>query len=126
MYCEYLCLWKVKGKEYSERAKKNPAYEHLTAKLKEIDPNANKEKVVNKINFLRICSRKELKKVNDSKKSGAGADGTYTPSLWYFQELQFLTHKDVPREGISNLESPEDTNRREVGNDLSRSRTYIM
>jgi len=23
--------------------------------------------------------------------SGAGADDTYTPSLWYFQELLFLT-----------------------------------
>ena len=45
MYREYPCLWKVKSKEYSDRVKKNLAYEHLTTKLKEIDPDANKEKL---------------------------------------------------------------------------------
>jgi len=126
MYREYPCLWKIKSKEYSDRVKKNLAYEHLTTKLKEIDPDANKEKVVRKRNSLRSCFRKELKKVNDSKTSGAGADDTYTPSLWYFQELLFLTDQEIPRKGISNLESPEDTNHGEVGNNLSSSRTYIM
>jgi len=50
MYREYPCLWKVKSKEYSDRVKKNLAYEHLTKMLKEIDLDANKEKVVKKIN----------------------------------------------------------------------------
>jgi hypothetical protein len=50
MYREYPCLWKVKSKEYSDRVKKNLAYEHLTTKLKENDPDANKEKVIKKIN----------------------------------------------------------------------------
>ena len=98
----------------------------MTRKLKEIDPDTNKEKVVKKIDSLRSCFTKELKKVNDLKTSGAGADDTYTPSLWYFQELLFLTDQEVPRKGISNLESPEDTNHGEVGNNLSRYRTYIM
>ena len=71
MYLEYPCLWKVNSKKYSDRVKKNLAYEHLARKLKEIDPDANKEKVVKKINSLRSCFRKELKKVNDSKTSGA-------------------------------------------------------
>jgi len=126
MCLEYPCLWKVKSKEYSDTVKKNFAYEHLTTKLKEIDLYANKENVVKKINSLRSCFRKEVKKVNDSKKSGAGADDTDTPSLWYFQELLFLTDQEVPRKGIGNLESPKDTNQGEVGNSLSRSRTYIM
>jgi len=127
-YREYPCLWKVKSKEYSYRVKKNLAYEQLTTKLKEIDPDANKEEEIKKINSLRSCFRKELKKVNDSKTSGAGADDTYeyTPNVWYFQELLFLADQEVPRKGISNLESPEDTNHGEVGNNLSRSRTYIM
>ena len=98
----------------------------MTTTLKEIDPDANKGKVAKEINSLRSCFRKELKKVNDSKTSGAGADDTYTPSLWYFQELLFLTDQDVPRTGINNLESPEDTNHGDIGNNLSRSRTYIM
>ena len=126
MYCKYLCLWIVNSKEYSDRVKKNLAYEYLTTKLKEIDPDANKEKFVKKINSLRSCLRKELNKVNDSKTSGARADDTYTLSLWYFQELLLLTDQEAPRMGICNLESPEDTNRGEEGNNLSRSRTYIM
>ena len=126
VYREYPYLWKVKSKECSDRGKKNLAYEHLTTKLKEIDPDANKEKVVKKINSLRRCFRKELKKVNDSKTSGAGADDTYTQSLWYFQELLFLTDQEVPRKGISISESREDTNHGEVGNSLSRSRAYVM
>ena len=76
MYREYPCSWKVKSKEYSDRVIKNPAYEYLRTKLKEIDPDANKEKVVKKINSLRSCFRKLLRKVNDSKTSGAGADDT--------------------------------------------------
>ena len=126
MYREYPCLWKVKSKGYSDRVKKNLACEHLTTKLKEIDPYVNKEKFVKKINSLRSCFIKELKKVNDSKTSGAGADDTYTPSLWYFQELLFLTDQEVPRKGISKMESPEDKNHGDVGNNLSRSRTSIM
>jgi hypothetical protein len=92
-------LWKVKSKGYSDRVKKNLAYKHLTTKVKEIDPDANKEKVAKKINSLRSCFRKELRKVNDSKTPGAGADDTYTPCLWYFQEMLFLTEQEVPREG---------------------------
>jgi len=61
MYREYPCLWKVKSKEFSDTVKKNLAYEHLTTKLKEIDPDANKEKVVEEINFLRSCFYKGIK-----------------------------------------------------------------
>jgi hypothetical protein len=88
------------SKEYSGRVKKNLTYEHLTTKLKEIGPDPNKEKVFRKINSLRSCFRKELKNVNDSKTSGVGADYTYTPSLWYFQELLFRTDQEI-REGES-------------------------
>ena len=105
MYREYPCLWKVKSKEYSDRVKKNLTYEHLTTKLKEIDPDANKEKVVKKINSLRSCFRKELKKVNDSKMSDSGADDTYTPSLWYFQECYFLQSRKF-RERASIIWNP--------------------
>jgi hypothetical protein len=85
----------------------------LIRKLKEIDPDANKEKVTKKINSLRSCFRKELKNVNHSKTSGAGANDTYMPSLWYFQELLFLTDQEDPRKCISRLESPEEANHRE-------------
>jgi hypothetical protein len=46
--------------EYSDRDKRNAAYELLINKLKEIDPDTNKDNVV-KNNFIRTCFRKELK-----------------------------------------------------------------
>jgi len=37
-----------------------------------------------------------LKKINDSKRSGAGSDDTYAPSSWAFEELTFLTNLEKP------------------------------
>jgi hypothetical protein len=54
-----------KVKEYSDKNKK-VAYEQLRVNLPEIDPEATKEAVVKKINSLRSCFRKQLKKVEDS------------------------------------------------------------
>lgn len=45
MYRELPCLWKVKSKEYSNRDLRRKAYEKLIAKLKEIEPDANKDLV---------------------------------------------------------------------------------
>jgi hypothetical protein len=126
MYHEYPCWWKVKSKDYFDRVEKNLAYEYLATKIERNLSLRQQRKIFKKINSLRICLRKELEKVNDLKTSGAGADDTYLPSLWYLQELLFITDQEVPRKGISNLESPEDTNHGEAGNNLSRSRTCIM
>ena len=48
---------------------KNAAYGKLVNKLREIDPSANKDTVVKKINNLRSSYNKELKKVQASNKS---------------------------------------------------------
>lgn len=47
--------------------------------------------------------RKELKKVNASKKSGAGADEMYTPHLWYFIYFLFLDDHETPRQSQCNI-----------------------
>ena len=39
LYKEYPCLWKIKSKEYSDKAKKNAEYDLLVEKLKEKDSN---------------------------------------------------------------------------------------
>lgn len=39
MYQSLPCLWKIKSKEYSDRNKKNEAYEKLVEKLKEVSDN---------------------------------------------------------------------------------------
>ncbi|XP_067135388.1 uncharacterized protein [Centruroides vittatus] len=119
MSCEFLeeflkiyesepCLWHVKNKEYHDRSKKEAAYLRLIEKLKEIEPNANKESVVKKINNIRSAYRKEIKKIKASIKSGAGTEDIYKPKLWYFELLRFLDDQDTPRSSRSNIDSDDD------------------
>ncbi|KAL4125887.1 hypothetical protein QTP88_010124 [Uroleucon formosanum] len=94
LYQSFPCLWLVKSKEYSDRKKKNLAYEEMVKKYKEFDPSADRNTVVKKNNALRTVYKKELSKVNNSSKSVAGADEIYKPSLWYFDLLHFLNDQD--------------------------------
>ncbi|XP_055622402.1 uncharacterized protein LOC129765969 [Toxorhynchites rutilus septentrionalis] len=52
--------------------------------------------VKRKINTLRSNYRKELKRIEDSKRSGTGADDVYSPSSWVFHALQFLSKFEQP------------------------------
>lgn len=56
----------------------------------QVEPNANKDLVVKKINSLRTAYRKERKKVIDTTKSGSGTDEIYIPTLWYYTLFDFL------------------------------------
>ncbi|XP_067130333.1 uncharacterized protein [Centruroides vittatus] len=102
------CLWHVKNKEYHDRSKKEAAYLRLIEKLKEMEPNANKESVIKKINNIRSAYRKEIKKIKASIKSGAGTEDIYKPKLWYFELLRFLDDRDTPRSSRSNVDSDDD------------------
>lgn len=110
-WCEFLeiykeepSLWKIKSPEYSNRVCKANAYSKLIEKLKEINPEANRELVVKKINTFRTNFRKELKKVRQSEKSGAGQDDVYVPSLWYFSKLFFLEDQEDNTSGRSTID----------------------
>lgn len=102
-------LWDVQSTAYSNRVKKAAAYDVLIDKLKPMEPDATRDSVVKKINNLRSTFRKELKKVNDSKRSGAGTDEVYIPTLWYFKDLMFLVDHETPDPSESTLESNEDS-----------------
>lgn len=108
LYQSFTCLWLVKSKEYSDRNKKGLAYEEMVKKYKEIDPSADRNTVVKKINALRTVYKKELSKVNNSSKSGAGADDIYKPSLWYFDLLQFLNDQDSVRPTRNTLDDEDE------------------
>lgn len=103
LYRDFPCLWKVKSVEYADRDKKNKAYGEMLKKLKEIDASATINCVKKRIDSIRGSFRKELKKVNASQKSGAGADEIYHPHLWYFNELLFLQDHETPRNTFSNI-----------------------
>ena len=71
MYRSELCLWQVRSHDYHNHTKKDAAYAKLVKKLEEVEPGATKMSVINKINSLRSAFRKEKKKVEASKKTGA-------------------------------------------------------
>ena len=64
------CLWQIKSKEYSDKVKRNAAYDLLVEKLKSKDDGANRDAVTKKINNIRSSFRKEYKKVLQSMRSG--------------------------------------------------------
>jgi len=108
LYQSFPCLWLVKSKEYSDRNKKGLAYEEMVKKYKEFDPSADRNTVVKKINALRTVYKKELSKVNNSSKSGAGADEIYKPSLWYFDLLHFLNDQDTVRPTRNTMDDEDE------------------
>ncbi|CAG5000232.1 unnamed protein product [Parnassius apollo] len=111
LYRKLPCLWQIKSKEYHIRDKKIAAYQQLVDVLKEIEPDANRESVIRKINTYRTNYRKEQKKVENSKKSGAGINYVYVPSLWYYDKLHFIRDQETTRTSQSNLtkESTEES-----------------
>lgn len=97
------CLWRIKSKEYHDKAKRDAAYNKLLEKYKLIDPNADRDVVVKKINTLRTNYRREKKKFEESYRSGSGTDQIYVPTLWYYHLFHFLSDQDTPRSSSSNL-----------------------
>ncbi|XP_076034492.1 uncharacterized protein LOC143021096 isoform X1 [Oratosquilla oratoria] len=103
LYKEHPCLWKVKSKDYTDKGKRNCAYDVLVAKLREKERSATRDTVARKINNLRSSYRKELKKVKTSKKSGAAAENVYIPALWYFDLLHFIKDHGMVRSSVFDI-----------------------
>ena len=103
VYQSLPALWKVKSDDYSNRQKKDAYYAVLVEKFQEKYPKYTREDVKKKINAYRTNYRKELKKVEDSERSGAGADQVYEPTLWYFHALTFLNDQEIPAKSRSTL-----------------------
>lgn len=60
-----------------------------------------------KINTLRSNYRRELKKVLARKKSGAGVEDIYVPSVWYFEDLDFLRDHEIQIRGTSTMDDED-------------------
>lgn len=106
LYRSLPCLYDIKSKQYLNKPLKLDAYNKLVEKLKTVDPAATKDMVVKKINNMRSSYRKELKKIKDSKRSGASGE-VYETSLWYFHLLDFLYNHEKLRKSTSNMEVME-------------------
>jgi len=100
LYRSLPATWRVKSDVYKNRLLKQDGYIKLTEKLKEIEPFADVNTTKKKINTLRSNYRRELKKVLASEKSGASTD-IYVPSVFYFDELEFLRDHETQISGTS-------------------------
>ncbi|KAF5289028.1 hypothetical protein FQA39_LY03907 [Lamprigera yunnana] len=116
----------IKSREYHDRDVREAAYDRLITKLKEIEPDANKSSVVKKINNFRINVRKEKKKRDMSRKSGAGTDNVYSPKLWYFDLFDFLGDHDVPSTSSSNLDDEDVSEMDEEGSEGTIQQTPLI
>jgi hypothetical protein len=59
VYQSQPCLWRIKSKDYYDKAKRDAAYDILLKKYRLIDLNADKDAVVKKINAFRTNYRRE-------------------------------------------------------------------
>ncbi|KAG8443375.1 hypothetical protein GDO86_011970 [Hymenochirus boettgeri] len=103
VYRSLPCLWKVKSADYFNKQKKYQAYEILLELCRSVFPIANIEFVKHKIANLRTVFKKELKKVELSRKSGATPENIYVPRLWYFELLKFTIDQEIPKRSNSNI-----------------------
>lgn len=97
-------LWTVKSDGYKNSSLKDAGCDELVEKPREIEDDADRDMVRKKINGLRTACRRELKKITDSSKSGIGTDDIYVPSLWYFDDSDFLRHHEMQVAGKSTIE----------------------
>ncbi|XP_073498799.1 uncharacterized protein [Phyllobates terribilis] len=91
LYRSLPCLCQIKSTDYCNKEKKREAYQQLIALFKRHGPNekVDEELVKRKIQGLRTVYKKELNRVEKSKKSGTGTDEVYVPTLWYYDLLAF-------------------------------------
>ncbi|XP_073818304.1 uncharacterized protein [Musca autumnalis] len=83
------CLWQPKHPDYSNNTVRNKAYDKLVEKLKEVEPNPDRNMVVRKINSLRSAFRREYRKLHSKQ--------NYVTRLWYYDKLSFIADQGLKR-----------------------------
>ena len=104
VYRSLPALWQIKSNEYSERQKRDSAYETLLIKYREYYKEGTKDELKIKLNALRTNFRKELKKINNSQKSEAGTEEVYESSQWCVDALLFLVDQETPAPSTSTIQ----------------------
>lgn len=82
-YQHFTALWDSSSMDYLSKKKKEPGYQELLKILKRVNRDASVQDVKRKINSLRCCYRREIKKIQLSYDS-------YEPRLWWFHMMDFL------------------------------------
>lgn len=86
LYREYECLWNSSSSLYKNKIARDNAY----IKIQEGMNDMTVKDIKNKIKGLRSTYHQEVNKIKSSKRSGAGTNDVYKPSLSWFEEMEFL------------------------------------
>jgi hypothetical protein len=68
---------------------------------------------------LRTNFRNELKRINDSQKSGAGTVDILEPTLWYFDDIKFLEGLELPCTSQNTMQREEEV--QDEANDIENT-----
>ncbi|XP_075148575.1 uncharacterized protein LOC142222354 [Haematobia irritans] len=85
MYRDMPALWDVTSFEYSDRRLKRTCYQKLLKKYREWAPDANLNDLKKKLNSLRWCYKRELKRLESCPEFEEESS-----SLYYFEAMDFL------------------------------------
>ncbi|CAD0198405.1 unnamed protein product [Chrysodeixis includens] len=100
-YRDLPCLWDSTQDSYKDTDQKKDGWEHLLAILKQIEPAANVTSVKKKMENLKSCYYRELKKVKQSKREAGSSGGdVHKPYLWYFELFSFLNKRNKPKDKV--------------------------
>uniref|UniRef100_A0A1A9ZMN2 MADF domain-containing protein n=1 Tax=Glossina pallidipes TaxID=7398 RepID=A0A1A9ZMN2_GLOPL len=105
LYKSFPALWDTNNAMYKDRQMKFEAYGVMIEKLREIEPNAEREDVLRKINIFRTNFRRECSRISRNLQEGKN----YKSTLWYFDLLRFLHAQptsDTRREKRRKLNEP--------------------
>jgi len=102
-------LWKVTDDVYKNKRQKTAAYNKLLTWYLKIDPKANVDSMRRRMNGIRTCFRRELRKVEISELTAKDPDDIYVPHLWYFKELSFLRNIPAKKVSYASLEETSDS-----------------
>jgi plasmid replication initiation protein len=107
VYEESEGLWNIRHSDYKNKIKRDSAMLKLMDELlKRNVPVESVEVLRKKIKSIKNVYRQELKKIEKSKKNGAGADDVYQPKLAWFKRADiFLKNVTSSRTTTSNLVS---------------------
>lgn len=89
-------LWNTKLLAYKDRNKRSIALNKITKKLRMYDKTFTVSKLKRKINTLRSNFNREYNKYKRSVLSATNEDILYQPTLWYYNEMLFITEDNDP------------------------------
>jgi hypothetical protein len=92
------CLWDGQRVDYKNRNKKTDAWNNIAEEM-----GTPRNIIEAKMHSIRSQFMRERNNVQNSKKSGAGADEVYVPARFAYQHLLFLLNNVDPGDSSDTL-----------------------